>query len=473
MKLYSQPEGPLSQIASAEQIQRILKDPPCLQILNSLPDGLVITDQEGVVVFMNSAAESINDINFDRMIGRTLKTFCKKSVVSCDVLVESFYNANKIDRPVFSTIGDNILISARFLRDKNRNVIYFVIVQRNLDELEKMVNSQSRNRSEFKMVFDNQEPRFEESRSNIIQMPKDQTLKKGLRAIGMGSRVILRGESGVGKSETARYLHNKSFDGSRPFIHVNCSSIPETLFESEMFGYERGAFTGASNSGKKGLIEAADGGTLFLDEIGEVPIASQPKLLQFIEDGKVQRLGSTKIKRIKVNVMTATNRDLEQMILEGKFRSDLFYRINVIGLTIPALRERRELIPGLIETFMERLIKRRGKPFSLSPACSKRLLEYDYPGNIRELQNILEQLAVECDDVARPEHLPFKKYPDSNLLGGSEFLDIDYKAKPLKESVRGFETLVIEDAILRLGSKRKAASALGVDIATIVRKTKR
>ncbi|RLA40526.1 MAG: Fis family transcriptional regulator [Gammaproteobacteria bacterium] len=254
---------------------------------------------------------------------------------------------------------------------------------------------------------------------------------------------------------------------------MNCSSIPETLFESEMFGYERGAFTGASNSGKKGLIEAADGGTLFLDEIGEVPIASQPKLLQFIEDGKVQRLGSTKIKRIKVNVMTATNRDLEQMILEGKFRSDLFYRINVIGLTIPALRERRELIPGLIETFMERLIKRRGKPFSLSPACSKRLLEYDYPGNIRELQNILEQLAVECDDVARPEHLPFKKYPDSNLLGGSEFLDIDYKAKPLKESVRGFETLVIEDAILRLGSKRKAASALGVDIATIVRKTKR
>lgn len=466
-------------LVSVDQIQKLLADPAMSIVLDSLPDGLIIVDRQGLVLFINSAAETINELDFDHQTICPLTTFCKESLVNCDAVLESFRNETKINRIESTVEGTDILVSTRFLRDKNNDVIYFVISQRNLETITKQINSDEQSASHFKTLTDSLNRSKGDSALAVFERDKREYLQKGLRAMKMKSRIMLTGESGVGKTEAAKYLHDTVVGADKPFIHVNCSSIPETLFESEMFGYERGAFTGANQRGKKGLIEAADGGTLFLDEVGEVPLLSQPKLLQFIEEGKVQRLGATVMKRVRVNLITATNRDLEKMVSDGQFREDLYYRISVIELSVPALRERRELIPELIEHFVERLNKRREQPFLVSAACAQCLIEYDYPGNIRELQNILEQLAVECDEVAEPKHLPTKVI-DRNVSPVEELADkrasdsvvSENTQKSLKESVRDFEAQIIRSAIDRFGSKRKAATALGVDIATIVRKTK-
>ncbi|MCF7982265.1 MAG: sigma 54-interacting transcriptional regulator [Pseudomonadales bacterium] len=460
-------------------LQKLLADPTMSILLDSLPDGLIIVDRQGLIVFMNSAAESINELDASQQLNNPLRTFCKESVVNCERLLESFTNESKINRIESASDGTDILISTRFLRDKHNEIACFIVTQRNLEAITKVADSDGHTISHFKTLSDSLNGVETVNRFSTSKPGENEYLQKGLRAMQMKSRIMLTGESGVGKTEAAKYLHYTVVGNDKPFIHVNCSSIPETLFESEMFGYERGAFTGANQRGKRGLIEAADGGTLFLDEVGEVPMLSQPKLLQFIEEGKVQRLGATAMKRVKVNLITATNRDLGQMVQEGQFRKDLYYRISVIELRVPTLRERRELIPDLIAHYVEKLNKRRDVPFSMSAECMQYLIAYGYPGNIRELQNILEQLAVTCDDIAEYKHLPSKIINNNLPWIGEEITEIhsdlasyENGSKSLKESVREFEVQVIRNAIHHFGSKRKAATALGVDIATIVRKTK-
>lgn len=465
-----------SSFVTGDSIQELMSNPAASQVLDTLPDGLIIVDRQGLIIFMNSAAESINELDADRLTGVPLLTFCKESIVNCDVIVDSFRNELKINTLVCSADGTDVLVTTRFLRDKYDEVAYFIITQRNLEAITKLIGSESQSLSNFKTLSESIGDRQNDLSRISSKLDEEEYLKNGLRAMQMKSRIILTGESGAGKTEAARYLHQKVIGNDKPFIHVNCSSIPESLFESEMFGYERGAFTGANQRGKKGLIEAANGGTLFLDEVGEVPMLSQPKLLQFIEEGTVQRLGATTVKKVRVNLITATNRDLKSMVQQGLFRQDLYYRISVIQLHIPSLRERRELIPELIKYFVKKMGERREKPFILSPACTQRLLAYDYPGNIRELQNVIEQLAVACDDVAEPHHLPVnfsEQYkPETSNINVNATGYASPEMKNLKDSVREFEAEIIRNAICCYGSKRKAAEALGVDIATIVRKTK-
>tara|TARA_B100001939_G_scaffold333622_1_gene333775 strand:- start:4471 stop:5202 length:732 start_codon:yes stop_codon:yes gene_type:complete len=223
-------------------------------------------------------------------------------------------------------------------------------------------------------------------------------------------------------------------------------------------------------------------GTLFLDEVGEIPLYCQPKLLQFLETGTVQRLGATTAKQVNVKIIAATNRNLEKMVAEDTFRKDLFYRLCVIRIKTPPLRETREIVPELIENFLAHLVKKRGRPLRFSKEAWTRLVTYDYPGNIRELQNIIEHLAVECDEVVKPENLLDCITHASQYvsLGGGRQYSMDDEGPPvphpdqpenLKDLVRHFELTVIEKAIELHGSKRKAAQALGVDVATIVRKT--
>jgi len=288
--------------------------------------------------------------------------------------------------------------------------------------------------------------------------------------------VLLTGQSGTGKTEIAKHLHALVCGDNRPFVHVNCGSIPESLFESEMFGYERGSFTGALQGGKKGLIENAGGGTLFLDEVGEIPLISQAKLLKFLEDGTVQRIGAATGKRVDVRVIAATNRDLDLMVEEGRFRRDLFFRLNVIALDVPPLRGRRELIEALIDLYVERANARRTPPLTLARDCRERLLEHDYPGNIRELANIVEHLSVVADGEAGAADLPpsvAERAAPAFVGGPGSESPHGFPNISLKDEVRAYETQLIGEAIRLLGSKRKAAQALGVDIGTVVRKTQR
>lgn len=311
-----------------------------------------------------------------------------------------------------------------------------------------------------------------------LSFPPDLEMQiaRAQRAYGRQFRILLLGESGVGKTAVAKHIHAAGGAAGRAFIHVNCGSIPETLFESEMFGYERGAFTGALQAGKRGYIESAGGGTLFLDEVGEIPLASQAKLLKFLEDGTIQSVGSAVSKRVDTHVIAATNRDLRGMMQEGSFRKDLYFRLATFPVHIPPLREREDKA-AILDALVARANRVRGRPLRLSPACRAIILAHPFPGNLRELRSIVEYLDIVAEDVAEPQHLPESlsapaPLPD-DLAADAEAVLGNAEGGTLKDLTRAFEDQVIQRALERFGSKREAARQLGVDIATLVRKTTR
>ncbi len=224
------------------------------------------------------------------------------------------------------------------------------------------------------------------------------------RVVKSDAVVLLEGESGTGKELVAQAIHQASQRSDRPFVAVDCSGLPEALFESELFGHERGAFTGATQR-KEGLVEAACGGTLFLDEVGEIPLSMQVKLLRLLETGTYRRVGSTELRRADVRIVSATHRRLRQMIAAGRFRSDLYYRISTFPIVVPPLRDRRSDLPLLVQSLLDRVA--RGRRLKVSAAAMDALARYDYPGNIRELRNLLERASLMCDGGSiELSHLP-------------------------------------------------------------------
>ena len=277
--------------------------------------------------------------------------------------------------------------------------------------------------------------------------------------------VLIQGESGTGKEVIAKAIHHASVRAARPFVAVNCGAVPETLLESELFGYARGAFTGAAGS-KLGLFEEADGGTLFLDEIAEMPAALQVKLLRALQSGEVRRLGATQTATIDVRVLAATNGDLATRIAQGSFREDLFYRLNVIQMVLPPLRDRREDIPALAEHFLVRAAAKLGRTLRLSPGALERLLRYPWPGNVRELENAIERAAILArTETVEPDDLP--PHVSAGLqLGPSPAL-------PRQITLAEAERAHILTTLERFGRNHSgAAEALGIGRTTLWRKLK-
>ena len=277
--------------------------------------------------------------------------------------------------------------------------------------------------------------------------------------------VLIQGESGTGKEVIAKAIHHASVRAARPFVAVNCGAVPETLLESELFGYVRGAFTGAGVS-KLGLFEEADGGTLFLDEVAEMPAALQVKLLRALQSGEVRRLGATQAATIDVRVLAATNGDLGARIAQGSFREDLFYRLNVIQMVLPPLRDRREDIPALAEHFLARTAAKLGRTLRLSPGALERLLRYPWPGNVRELENAVERAAILArTEAVEPDDLP--PHVSAGLqLGPSPAL-------PRQITLAEAERTHILQTLERFGRNHSgAAEALGIGRTTLWRKLK-
>ena len=287
------------------------------------------------------------------------------------------------------------------------------------------------------------------------------------------STVIITGESGTGKDVLARFIHAHSSRADSPVIGVNCAALPEALFESEFFGHERGAFTGATAT-KRGLIEAADGSTLFLDEVGEMPLQTQVKLLQFLEEGRFRRVGSTRDRASDVRVIAATNRNLAEDVTSGRFRADLFYRLNVISLHVPPLRQRREDIPALVEHFLTLYRERFNRPaLDLSTDARRRLDAYDWPGNVRELRNCLERAAaLATDDLIEAEQVmpPARASESANANNSSnEGPSSSSTNAPvtLEQLERQHILRVLEEAN---GNRERASAILGISARTLYRK---
>lgn len=309
-------------------------------------------------------------------------------------------------------------------------------------------------------------------------------IERAIRVAEVDSSVLIQGESGVGKEGIANLIHQNSKRKDKRLITINCGAIPEQLLESELFGYERGAFTGANSKGKQGLFEVASGGTIFLDEIGEMPLQLQVKLLRVLQESEITRIGGHKPIQIDVRIIAATNRDLRKLVKEGKFREDLFYRLNIIPILIPPLRERKEDILPIIYHFLNDIKHKYGVSRSFTPETLDRFRNLEWPGNVRQLKNLIERI---CLMINKPEISlrDIEHEMNSELiteLTTIENLEINTtfninkrfssskEVLPLKEQIEQFERNIIIEAVNQFPSVRKAAKALKLDQSTLVRK---
>ncbi|MEW6274698.1 MAG: sigma 54-interacting transcriptional regulator [Bacillota bacterium] len=298
-----------------------------------------------------------------------------------------------------------------------------------------------------------------------------EVLARALQVASFDSTVLINGESGVGKEVVARVIHYLSPRKNGPFISVNVASIPEELFESELFGYCSGAFTGASKSGKRGLVKAAEGGTLFLDEISELPYRIQVKLLRLLQDREYIMVGDTVPRHANIRIIAASNQEISLMVQEGKFRKDLFYRLNVIPLSIPPLRERREDILALVFKFLQDFKQRYNIKRHFSSEALYALLNFDWPGNVRQLQNLLERLIIfSKENIISRELVEFELSRETEKRDFNNSLNLNTYEQPLKAAVEELEKKMLLNAIQKTGNNEEAARLLGIHRTTLIRK---
>ena len=293
-----------------------------------------------------------------------------------------------------------------------------------------------------------------------------EVLARAQKVAALDTTILLLGETGVGKEQFARYIYENSARARQSFIGINCGAIPASLIESELFGYEKGAFTGASKEGKMGVFESADQGTVFLDEVGDLPLEMQVHLLRVLQEMQVRRVGGVRSISVDVRIIAATNRDLLDMVREKTFREDLYYRLNVVPIVIPPLRERKRDIRPLVEAFLKDMNKKYRYQKRFSDAAMDVLYDYNWPGNVRELKNVVEQAVIlsSGDEIQTPD-LPIACRFEGEGANGEEAGHVN-----LKREVARFEYEYICRAYEKYGNVRAAAASLGMNDATFVRK---
>jgi len=351
--------------------------------------------------------------------------------------------------------NDEVVLTVSKAAERRRLVTRAALLERRLEEMEK----------------------FGELIGNSSAMQQVYRLAMGVAPTS--STVLILGDSGTGKELTARAIHQHSPRVGKPFVAVNCSAIPIDLVESELFGHMRGAFTGATTT-REGLFETAHGGTIFLDEVGDLPMLAQVKLLRALQEGEVKRVGSNETKSVDVRVIAATNVDLRGRIEAGRFREDLFYRLNVVAIALPPLRERSEDIPLLAYHFLKKYAARTGRACDrISPEALRALQDYGWPGNVRELENAIEHAVVFCHEAAiLPSHLPFSgggqhAAPSGAAALPQELLDLPYK-EAKERALSAFEQLYFDTLLNRAGGNvSEAARQAGLDRSNFRRAAKR
>ncbi|MFZ5584938.1 MAG: sigma 54-interacting transcriptional regulator [Thermodesulfobacteriota bacterium] len=367
--------------------------------------------------------------------------------------------------------ANEVFVTGTPVFGQGQEVARVVINLRDVTEL-KTLEEQIKRLSDFALARGGDGERSQALQGVVAESPQMQGLVQlCLRVARVDSTVLLTGESGTGKDVLARLIHRLSGRHDRPFVSINCAAVPENLLESEFFGYERGAFSGADREGKPGLFEEADGGTLFLDEVGELPLSLQVKLLKVIQEQRFRRLGSVKDRALDLRIIAATNRNLEDMVQKGQFREDLYYRLYVVPITVPPLRERREDVLPLAMAFLRACNRKYGVSRTLSQGLLRALEAHDWPGNVRELQNTIERMVVTADaDVLEPRHLPEAAEAQRTAVCGELWLPDDLTLREIRDLV---ERQVIERALAQGDNIRAIARRLGVSHSTVLRKAQK
>lgn len=435
-------------------------------IANNSFDGLCLVERDGTCVYMNQAASTICSYPIHEFVGGNVRDALKNGDIS-DSITLKVLSLKRVVSGVVNVRGCDVLVTGTPIFDEQGNVSQVVLNVRDINELNNLKIDQLlaialKNKPD---VMDEFPGEVLPEISGIIAKSKAfrNVIKLVLRIAKVDSTVYLQGESGVGKEVIVNLLHKQSVRAQKPFIKVNCSAIPAHLLESELFGYEKGAFTGADQRGKPGLFEQANGGTFFLDEIGDMPLDLQAKILRVLQEYEIMRIGGRKSIKLDVRVVSATNKNLDELVKEGKFRLDLFYRLNIVPIVIPPLREREEDITPLAIYFLQQKNKKYSLNVKFAPGTIHLFKEYDWPGNVREMENMIERLVVmsENNEIAWSD-LPFIHQNYSYAL-----------QKPLKSILLEIEKKIIYEKLDQLKTTRKTAEALGISQSALVKKLKR
>lgn len=450
----------------------IIETKPLLEFfIEDLHNDVCITDGKGNVIMISKSWEGKHGVQAKDILEKNVIELEEAGIFRPSVTKEVMKEKRRIEMLQYNKKGEKILVSGVPIFSSTGDIEW--IISYSSWDISNFEVLQEKNK-ELIVLMERYSAEIEELRRENMKTPDvisespqmKQILNNIKKVAPFDINILLTGETGVGKNLIARTIHQMSRCSKEAFIEINCGAIPENLIESELFGYEKGAFTGARDSGKVGLIELADKGTLFLDEIGELPINLQVKLLKTLQDKKISRIGGTKSIHVDFRLITATNRDIKKLIEEKKFRSDLYFRISVVPITIPPLRERREDLKELIEHLLLKLNEKYNIKKILSKEVMSILLAYNWPGNVRELENVIEHIVItSTEDYILPIHLP-----DNVLLFPETITNHEIS---LVDAMERYESGLIQRAYNKYKTTVGVSKALGISQPTAARKIKK
>ncbi len=429
------------------------------QVMESSYDGIIITDKRGVILKANKSVERITGFLPEEIMQKTMFQLEREGYVKINEIVSNKHT--RIIRQRLKT-GKEVLVTSNHIFDHDNRLSFIISNIKDLTEIKQHMDPLKLTKKYYKdlNVIRNQA-------SGIVSDSSEMSvvIEKAYKVARVNSTVLILGESGVGKEVIARFIHSNSLRRNGPFISINCSAIPVNLLESELFGHEKGAFTGAVEQ-KPGLFELAHNGTIFLDEVAELQFNLQAKLLRFLQDKVIYRVGGKKPILVDARIVSATNKDMDERVKKNLFRDDLYFRLNVIPIHIPPLRSRKRDIRPLADYFFARESEKHNISKRIAPEVFDAFENYDWPGNVRELQNVAEYLIV----MSRDDTIGLDDLPDSICSSKAKNIEINInKLIPLKEAREAMERAMVSTALDRYKSTRKAAEILKMDYTTVYR----
>ena len=436
------------------------------QIIENLHDEIMVYDNDYHLVFVNKAAERHYGKTAEELIGTHFSQL-DETYWGNSTLPEVYEKKKMVVKRQIINLGLDIITISVPIFDEQGNIKY---VAQNVNDIYNY-NKMGKAEEAFLEITDGTEPREE---SFLYASENMKSIMETIEKIkNVKNPCLILGETGTGKTFLAKYMHQQSIRKQKPFVAVNCACMNPNLIESELFGYKKGAFSGANTAGKKGIVEIADGGTLFLDEISEIPYDLQGKLLHFIQDQEFMALGSERKQKVDVKIIAATNRNLADMVKAKTFREDLYYRLNIFEVSIPPLRERKNDIEVLIRHYLEKYNECHFRNHTLSEDAMEILLRYKWPGNVRELSHVMEKVVVLTNGKEiKAENLP-KMIFDIGENKYEEKQDITSEKKSLREALEDVERKMVQEAYQKYQNSVKVAQALGVSQPTAYRLIKK